>query len=86
VAENDATTESACAVCAGVSANGRARGAQGLSPFDTGRQRPGTPAGHAIFGPSGVALWTDDVLAFLAEATSGGRRRQQRSLVLYRPG
>jgi dienelactone hydrolase len=69
VAENDATTESARAVCAAVTANGGRAVLKIYPPFDSGRQRPGTPAGHALFGPSGVAVWEHDVLAFLAEAT-----------------
>jgi len=37
--------------------------------FNSGRERPGNPPGHALFGPFGVDLWGDDVLGFLAETT-----------------
>ena len=36
--------------------------------FTGGGEHPGTPPGHAIFGPRGVDIWKDDVLTFLADA------------------
>ncbi len=69
VAENDATVESARAVCAAARANGTRTLVKIYPRFDSGRQRPGTPAGHALFGPSGVRIWEKDTIAFLADAT-----------------
>jgi carboxymethylenebutenolidase len=67
VAENDATTESARAICAAAQSAGAKTDLKIYPPFDRGRQRPGSPPGHAIFGPSGVDVWQQDVLTFLAE-------------------
>jgi dienelactone hydrolase len=70
VAENDATTESARAICAAVSARGIPVTLKVYPRFEGGRERPGNPPGHALFGPFGVDVWRADLLAFL----SGGRR------------
>jgi dienelactone hydrolase len=62
-AENDATTESARAICK------NARGAQDLKiypPFTPTTVRANTAPGHALFGSQGVTLWGPDALAFLA--------------------
>ena len=65
VAENDATTESARAVCAAASAAG-ARATLKIYPkFESGRERPGNPPGHALFGPFGVEVWGKELLTFL---------------------
>ena len=64
VAENDATTASARAVC------GAARKAPAelkvYPPFTPTRQViAGAAPGHALFSPQGLSLWKDDVMAFL---------------------
>jgi dienelactone hydrolase len=70
VAENDATTESARAVCAAAT---RARAELKVyPPFTPTRQLvPGAAPGHALFSPQGVAVWKDDVLAFLEKHVRG---------------
>ena len=68
VAENDLTTESARAICAAVSANGTPASLKIYPKFESGRERPGNPPGHALFGPFGVDVWRTDLLAFLSEA------------------
>jgi dienelactone hydrolase len=67
-AENDATTESAREVCARVAATGAKTSLKIYPPFTGGGERPGNPPGHALFGPRGVDVWKQDVLAFLASA------------------
>jgi dienelactone hydrolase len=69
VAENDATTESARAICAAATRNGAKATLTVYPSFDRGKQRPGNPPGHALFGPSGVDIWQKDLLTFLAETT-----------------
>jgi dienelactone hydrolase len=72
VAENDATMESARAICAAA----RAAGAELkiYPPFTPeGPVRPGVAPGHALFSPQGLPLWKDDVLAFLRERMSRPR-------------
>jgi dienelactone hydrolase len=71
VAENDATTESAKAVCAAASKAGARTVVKIYPPFTSGRERPGNPPGHAIFSAFGVDRWRDDVLAFIADALRG---------------
>jgi dienelactone hydrolase len=66
VAENDATTESARQVCARIAKTGAKTELKVYPPFTGGGERPGTPPGHALFGPRGVAVWKDDLLTFLA--------------------
>lgn len=69
VAENDATTESARAICAAANAAG-ARAAFKVYPsFTSGKERPGNPPGHALFGPFGVSVWQKDALDFLSSVT-----------------
>jgi len=69
VAENDATTESARAICEAARKNGARSTLKIYPPFQPKQpQRPGVAPGHAIFGPAGVPLWQDDVFAFLADA------------------
>jgi dienelactone hydrolase len=69
VAENDLTTESARGICAAASAGGAKTVLKIYPAFNSGRERPGNPPGHALFGPFGVDFWREDVLAFLAETT-----------------
>lgn len=68
VAENDASTESAKTICATASTAGAKATVKVYPAFTGGRERPGNPPGHALFGPAGVSLWRDDLLAFLAGA------------------
>jgi len=63
VAENDATVESTRAVCE--EAHAAAGDLKVYPPFTPTPPRPDAQ-GHAIFSPQGLALWKDDVLAFLA--------------------
>ena len=75
VAENDTQTESTRAICAAARANGVATELKIYPPFTPPPPAPDTvsrpsgpnaPApGHAIFGPAGVAIWGDDLAAFL---------------------
>ena len=69
VAENDLTTESARGICAAASAGGAKTVLKIYPPFNSGRERPGNPPGHALFGPFGVEKWREDALAFLADTT-----------------
>ena len=69
VAENDLTTGSARGICAAANASGAKTVLKIYPAFSSGRERPGNPPGHALFGPFGVDLWRADVLAFLAETT-----------------
>jgi dienelactone hydrolase len=73
VAENDATTESAREICAAAKAGGAEALLKIYPPFNSARERPGNPPGHAIFGPFGVELWQKDVLAFVGAATRVGK-------------
>jgi dienelactone hydrolase len=66
VAENDATTESARAICAAVQASQVHTVLKVYPKFESGRERPGNPPGHALFGPFGVGVWSGDLLAFLS--------------------
>jgi dienelactone hydrolase len=75
VAENDTQTESTRAICAAVRGSGIAADVKIYPPFTAPPPAagvvvrppgPNAPApGHAIFGPAGVALWGDDLAAFL---------------------
>ena len=69
MAENNLTTGSARGICAAANASGAKTVLKIYPAFNSGRERPGNPPGHALFGPFGVDLWRDDVLAFLAETT-----------------
>lgn len=69
VAENDATTESARAICAAAGRAGARTLVKVYPPFNSGRQLAGNPPGHALFGRAGVEQWKNDVLSFLAEVT-----------------
>jgi dienelactone hydrolase len=72
VAENDATTESARTICAAVK-NAPAE-LKVYPPFAPTRQVNAAAApGHALFSPQGLAVWKDDVLAFLEKHVKGGR-------------
>ena len=74
VAENDATTESARAICA--AAKGATAELKVYAPFTpTGPIREGVAPGHALFGPQGVSVWKGDALAFLEKNLLSGRRR-----------
>ena len=75
VAENDTQTESTRAICEAVHGNGIATELKIYPayippppPAGTLVRPPGPNApapGHAIFGPAGVAIWGDDLVAFL---------------------
>jgi dienelactone hydrolase len=74
VAQNDRQTESTRAICAAVRANGTATELKIYPPFtpppapDTAARPAGRNApapGHALFGASGVGLWSDDLIGFL---------------------
>jgi dienelactone hydrolase len=67
VAENDQTTESTRAICAAVQSNGTPAELKIYPPFTPRQRRTGAP-GHALFTPDGVAIWTKDVVDFLARA------------------
>lgn len=69
VAENDATTESAQGICAAANAGGARAAFKVYPPFTSGKERPGNPPGHALFGPFGVSVWQKDALEFLASVT-----------------
>ena len=69
VAENDATTESARSICAAAQAAGARTTLKVYPPFTGGKERPGNPPGHALFGPLGLAVWQKDALDFLASVT-----------------
>ena len=69
VAENDATTESARAICAAANAAGARATLKVYPPFTAVNVRPGGSPGHALFSPAGVPLWEKDALAFLADVT-----------------
>ena len=81
VAENDTQTESTRAICAAARANGVATELKIYPPFTPPPPAPDTvsrpsgpnaPApGHAIFGPAGVAIWGDDLAAFLRKHMPG---------------
>lgn len=71
VAENDATTESARQICAAAQAAGGQTTLKIYPPYTGPPGRPGNPPGHATFGPGGVDIWKDDVLAFLATTQKG---------------
>ena len=74
VAANDATTESTRAVCDAVQGNGTAAELKIYPPFTPRRSQRNAAAGHALFGPDGAALWTDDVVEFLERALPPPRR------------
>ena len=69
VAENDLTTESASAICTAAKAAGASTALKIYPPFSGGKERPGNPPGHALFGPLGVSVWQKDTLDFLASVT-----------------
>ena len=64
VAENDATTESARAICK--HAHGTPAELKVYPPFTPTTLRANSAPGHALFGFEGVKIWAPDVLAFLA--------------------
>ena len=65
VAENDATTESARAVC--TNARGTPAELKVYPPFTPTALRAGSAPGHALFSFQGVKIWGPDLLAFLAQ-------------------
>ena len=75
VAENDTQTDSTRAICEAVHAKGIATELKIYPPYTPPPPAPGTtvrppgpnaPApGHAIFGPAGMPIWGDDLVAFL---------------------
>jgi dienelactone hydrolase len=75
VAENDTQTESTRAICEAVHAKGIATELKIYPAYTPPPPAPGTtvrppgpnaPApGHAIFAPAGMAVWGDDLVAFL---------------------
>ena len=65
VAENDATTESARAVC--TNARGTPAELKVYPPFTPTTLRAGSAPGHALFSFQGVKIWGPDLLAFLAQ-------------------
>jgi dienelactone hydrolase len=75
VAENDTQTESTRAICEAVHGNGIGTELKIYPAYTPPPPPPGTmvrppgpnaPApGHAIFGPAGVSIWGDDLVAFL---------------------
>jgi pimeloyl-ACP methyl ester carboxylesterase len=69
VAENDATTESARAICAAANAAGAATTPKVYPSFTSGKERPGNSPGHALFGAVGASVWQKDALDFLASVT-----------------
>jgi dienelactone hydrolase len=73
VAENDATTESARAVCA--AAGNAPAELKVYPPFTSTRPLNAAAApGHALFSPQGLSIWKDDVMAFLDKYVRGPRR------------
>ncbi|HYT66431.1 MAG TPA: prolyl oligopeptidase family serine peptidase [Vicinamibacterales bacterium] len=66
VAENDATTESAKAICAAAESAGAKVFLKIYPAFTGGNERTGNAPGHALFSRNGVALWRKDLLDFLA--------------------
>jgi len=66
VAENDATTESARAVCGAAKAAGAVTELKVYPPFTPQRAVRAAAAGHALFTPIGVSIWGKDAVAFLA--------------------
>jgi dienelactone hydrolase len=68
VAENDATVESARQICAAAQAAGTKTTVTIYPPYHGPVGRPGTPEGHALFGPAGADIWKGDVLAFIGGA------------------
>jgi dienelactone hydrolase len=71
VAENDTQTESTRAVCEAVRANRLPAEVKIYPPFMPPGAAEGTAGvGHAIFGPAGVSIWRDDLVAFLRKYLS----------------
>jgi len=68
VAENDATTKSALGICEAAAGAGAKTTLKIYPKFESGRERPGNPPGHALFSPAGVSVWQQDVLDFLTTA------------------
>jgi dienelactone hydrolase len=66
VAQNDATTESARAVCDGARAAGTVVELKIYPPFTPRQPVRAAAAGHALFSPLGVSVWGKDAVAFLA--------------------
>src|SRR5262249_16682584 len=66
VARNDATTESARAVCK--DARGTPAELKVYPPFTPTKVQPIAAPGHALFSHEGVPVWRDDALGFLARA------------------
>jgi dienelactone hydrolase len=72
VAENDATPESARAVCAAV--KDAPAELKVYPPFTPTRQVNAAAApGHALFSPQGLSVWKGDVMAFLDKYVRGRR-------------
>lgn len=81
VAENDTQTQSTRAICGAVRAAGVPAELKIYPPFTPPPPAPGTPVrpagpnapapGHAIFGPAGMAIWGDDLTAFLRKHMPG---------------
>jgi dienelactone hydrolase len=66
VAANDTQTESTRAICEAVRAGGKPSEVKIYPAFTPPGGAAGAPgAGHAIFGPAGVSIWRDDLVAFL---------------------
>jgi dienelactone hydrolase len=66
VAQNDATTESARAVCDGARAAGSHVELKIYPPFTPRQPVRAAAAGHALFSPIGASVWGKDLIAFLA--------------------
>lgn len=66
VAENDTQTESTRAICEAVRASGRPAEVKIYPPFTPpGAAAGAAGVGHGIFGPAGLSIWRDDLVAFL---------------------
>jgi dienelactone hydrolase len=66
VARNDATTESATAICGAAKAHGSSARAIVYPPFNDPRARNAAAPGHALFTFMGVDVWKKDLLDFLS--------------------
>lgn len=66
VAENDATTDSARAVCDAAKAAGAQTELKIYPPFTPRQPVRAAALGHALFTPLGVSIWGKDAVAFLA--------------------
>jgi carboxymethylenebutenolidase len=71
VAENDTQTESTRAICEAVRASQVPAEVKIYPRFvPPGAAEETAGVGHAIFGPAGVAIWRDDLVAFLRKYLS----------------